>query len=115
MGLATVRLQKLKQMLVRFTLPSGTTHLVPAVQPERIAWAVRAASRYVPDAACLTQALATQVLLARNGYPSNLRIGVTFGEQKSLHAHAWVEVQGRVLIGGGAFLEQLTPLADLDA
>ena len=34
----------------------------------RIAWAVRASSRCVPYATCLTQALATQLLLGRLGY-----------------------------------------------
>src|SRR5438128_1120517 len=39
-------------------------------------WAVRATSRCVPAATCLTQALAGQVLLARAGYDSRLEIGV---------------------------------------
>jgi type II secretory pathway component PulM len=68
-----------------------------------IARAVRSASRRVPSASCLTQALATQVLLARAGHASELRIGVAReeGEEgEGLLAHAWVEVAGQVLIGG---------------
>src|SRR5687768_9111017 len=42
-----------------------------------IASAVRRSSHYVPAASCLTQALATQILLARRGQISSLRIGVT--------------------------------------
>src|SRR5512143_2361312 len=51
----------------------------PATGPsvQRIGWAVRAAGRFVPGASnCLVRALATQTLLGRFGYRSDLRIGV---------------------------------------
>lgn len=66
-----------------------------------IGWSVRAVSRRVPHASCLTQALSAQILLALWGYRSKLRVGVakepTTG---SFAAHAWVEVCGAVLVGG---------------
>jgi hypothetical protein len=65
---------------------------------ERIAWAVSAASRRVPGATCLVSALALQRLLSRDGHPSVLHIGVAKREQR-FAAHAWVEVEGRTLIG----------------
>jgi hypothetical protein len=65
----------------------------------KIAWAVTVASRRVPDASCLTQALATQVLLGRLGYASALRIGVAKDLQGQLEAHAWVESDGTIIIG----------------
>jgi hypothetical protein len=49
---------------------------------------------------CLTQALAAQVLLARSGDQSDLRIGVTRDSNGKFLAHAWLERQGAVLIGG---------------
>jgi Transglutaminase-like superfamily len=68
--------------------------------PERIAWAVAAASRLVPRGGnCLVRALATQALLGRFGYPGELRIGVAKTEQGGLRAHAWLESGGRVVIG----------------
>ena len=82
---------------------------------DRIAWAVTVASRYVPAASCLTQALATQVLLGRRGHPACLRIGVEKGEEGQLQAHAWVESDGMVVIGGlEPELERYTPLPALD-
>lgn len=66
----------------------------------RIAWAVSATARRVPAASCLTQALAAMILLARHGYPATLRVGVARGEQGQLRAHAWVDSDGRTLIGG---------------
>ena len=66
----------------------------------RVAWAVEAASRRVPGATCLTQGLAVQVLLGRLGQPSELRLGVAQTASGKLEAHAWVEANGRVIIGG---------------
>ena len=66
---------------------------------DELAWAVEAASRYVPRATCLVQALALQALCARRGQATALRIGVAHGERRELEAHAWLEGEGRILIG----------------
>jgi len=66
---------------------------------DELAWAVEAASRYVPRATCLVQALALQALCARRGQATTLRIGVAHGERRELEAHAWLEGEGRILIG----------------
>lgn len=58
---------------------------------------------------CLPQAIATQVLLARRGYPAFIHLGVAKGMEERIEAHAWVECQGRVVIGGDE-RERLTPL-----
>lgn len=65
-----------------------------------IAWAITVASRYIPRATCLVQGLATQVLLAREGIPSDLCIGVAREDPSLFEAHAWVETGGRIVIGG---------------
>jgi len=66
---------------------------------DKIAWAVGAVSRYVLKATCLTRALAAQFLLQQEGYQAILRIGVNKSKDDDLQAHAWVESQGKVLIG----------------
>jgi|SRR5215204_522851 len=81
--------------------------------PEEIAWIVEVASRHSPGAkTCLTQALAAQVLLTRHGYPAFVHLGVLRGKQERLQAHAWVESEGRIVIGGGD-LERYAPLGIL--
>jgi hypothetical protein len=65
----------------------------------RIAWCVCAASRFVPRATCLTQAMVAMLLLNERGRGAQLRIGVVMGDGGSLEAHAWVESEGRVVIG----------------
>jgi hypothetical protein len=88
----------LRRVFRRATNAPAATELTPTAK--RIGWAVTAVSRRVPYATCLTQALATQVLLARAGYGSELRIGVARENRHDLLAHAWVEVGGQTLIGG---------------
>src|SRR5262249_30461555 len=66
---------------------------------KKVAWAVSSASRYVPSATCLTQALATYLLLGKSGQPVILYLGVFKSSTGSFKAHAWVESEGRVLIG----------------
>ncbi len=67
---------------------------------ERGVWALQAARRYVPRATCLTQALAGQLLLAFNGTSASVRIGVAKKGARDFEAHAWLESDGKILIGG---------------
>ena len=80
----------------------GASRRAGAVTPERVVWAVEAAARGVPRATCLVRALAAQALLARRGHPSQLRLGVARGASQAFEAHAWLEQDGQVLIGGGS-------------
>ena len=66
----------------------------------QVAWAVEASSRRIPAASCLTQAMATQVLLGRLGQASELHLGVARKPNGQFEAHAWIETQGRVVNGG---------------
>jgi hypothetical protein len=65
-----------------------------------MAWAVEAAARRIPKATCLAQGMAMHVLLRRLGEPSELRMGVARNSNGQFEAHAWVETQGLVVIGG---------------
>jgi hypothetical protein len=71
----------------------------PGADPERIAWALRVASRFVPWPTCLVRALAAHRLLAEHGHTSDLRIGVAKSAAAGFAAHAWVEYGGAVLVG----------------
>ena len=69
--------------------------------PDRVVWAVGVASQYGGIAGtCLSQALTAHVLLTWNGHPADLCIGVARGTNGKFRAHAWVESQGRIVIGG---------------
>ena|ERR1700688_1207345 len=67
---------------------------------ERISWAVAAGARFVPGASnCLVRALAAEAMLGRFGYQSQLKIGVGKTPAGQFEAHAWLESEGRTLIG----------------
>ena len=66
----------------------------------RIGWAIAAAARYIPGSKCLVQAIAGRNLLARYGFSGAIHIGVAKDSKNWLSAHAWVEVEGRAVIGG---------------
>lgn len=79
----------------------------------RAARAVRRASRLVPGATSLTQALATMTLLRRRGLVGRLQLGPYPGRGTS-SSYAWVEFGGRVIIGATTpALPSLTPLSAL--
>lgn len=84
-----------------------------SVAPEQIIWAVSVASLFVPHASCLTQALAASLMLRRVGLTPHVQFGVARG--KAGHeAHAWVELDGRIVIGGPrAFVARYTVLPSL--
>jgi hypothetical protein len=96
------------------------THETQIVQDleyqERVARTVeRASRRLLGKNACLTQALTSQLILKRHGIPARLRIGVQKNEQGFMQAHAWVENDGLVVIGGRAVdLKNYTPLPDVE-
>jgi hypothetical protein len=81
---------------------------------DKIVWAIAQASRYVPVATCLTQALAGQILLTQHGEPAILQIGVAKNEKGELQAHAWVESRGRIVIGASRELFRYTRLPSLE-
>lgn len=79
----------------------------------RLAWAITAASRAVPRATCLTQALAGQALLAHHGHRSQVHLGVARGVDRRFEAHAWLTCAGRVVLGA-AEQGRFKPLAAFD-
>ena len=68
---------------------SLVSHLVP-----------RIARRMMKDRPCLVQALTARYLIKRRGNQAVFRIGVAKGDDAELRAHAWVECDNRIVIGG---------------
>jgi hypothetical protein len=108
-GLWLLPFRRLESLLKRWEKPSVRRGAPPA---ERIAWAVQAASRYVPRSTCLVQALAGGLLCRRAGFTVDVHIGVARGPAAGLDAHAWLASDGRVLLGDEE-LERYTRLLTL--
>jgi len=80
-----------------------------AVPLDRLAWILGAAGTLLPGKrTCLVRALAGRLLVAGEGYTPTLRLGVARDADGRLDAHAWLECDGRVLVGGGG-LDRYTP------
>lgn len=98
--------------------PAGQRPAVPRRgDPERalpLGRAVASAGRFVPGALCVSQALAAQVMLARRGEPSVIHFGFLRSPGGAVEGHAWLEVDGTVVIGEGG-LEHFTRTATFEA
>ncbi len=79
--------------------PSTDTTRTVAGSPERTLWSVSVASGYVPGATCLVRALVAQNMLRRAGQASQIRLGVSLRREDRFQAHAWLEQDGRILLG----------------
>ncbi|MCA9736010.1 MAG: lasso peptide biosynthesis B2 protein [Gemmatimonadota bacterium] len=82
-----------------------------------LARAVVRVAAYLPfDASCLIRSLAIQRLFAREGMPpGQIRIGVRIDEVEGFQAHAWVEVEGRVVGDVPQHVSTFTPVTDMTA
>jgi hypothetical protein len=111
LGMWLLPFRTLRRLLARAAdTPLRVRRAERTTSAERVAWAVEVASRHTPGIkTCLAQALAAQVLLARRGHPALLHIGVARGDRGQFEAHAWVESEGRIMIGGSE-LERFAPL-----
>lgn len=96
----------------RLALASHAETGHPRVPASLIAWAVEAVSRRVPGATCLTQALAAKLLLRCFGQDAQLCLGVARASHGTFRAHAWLERNGRPLLGG-AGIQSLVRLPQL--
>lgn len=72
----------------------------PRISAARVAWAIEAVSRRIPGATCLTQALSAKLLLWCFGQHAQLCLGVARTSAGTFRAHAWLERDGRPVLGG---------------
>lgn len=93
---------RVKKLSARMSSPGKDADL------EDLVWSVKTASHLL-GSSCLANAIAGQILLSRHNHPSRLRVGV-FKDDK-FEAHAWLEVEGRVVLGETE--REYTPIYDV--
>jgi Transglutaminase-like superfamily len=117
LGLWLVPFEQLWKALVRLgqyrtkasSFPLGIGPIV-----RRAIWAVNWSCKFTPGGAkCLARALTVKVLLDWNDCPADFKIGVAKNGDGKFEAHAWIEVEGTVVIGQLQNLEQFTPMPSL--
>ena len=98
LGLWTLPLATVRRIAAGRGRPRAS--LSPRPDEERISWAVTTAGRVIPGGTnCLVKALAAQAMLARFGYRTQLRFGAGKTRCGEFEAHAWLESEGRIVIG----------------
>lgn len=114
-GLSVFSLKQVAQSLCAAAMRLPRRRALTPTYRSQAAWAARTAGRWVlPDGPCLTQALVLQYLLLRRGEASTrLHIGVAKGSEGDLQAHAWVEKDGRVLVGGAGSPNSYEPFPEV--
>jgi hypothetical protein len=113
LGLRVLPFRTVLRMVARMTPEKSGVEGADPASPGRVAWAVAVAKNYMPGVTtCLAQALAAQVLLGRRGLPAKVRIGVDQHNKERFLAHAWVESNGRIVVGGED-VSRYAPLPDL--
>jgi hypothetical protein len=118
LGLWLVPFEQLWKALVRLgqyrTPKTSSFPLRIGLVVQRAIWAVNWSCKLTPGGAkCLARALTVKVLLDRNHCPADFKIGVAKNGDGKFEAHAWIEVEGTVVIGQLQNLEQFTPMPSL--
>ena len=100
-GLKIFSFNKLKNILESTSRSSPDLQPVDGEYQQKVVWAATSVGRRVlSDQPCLAQALAVQLFFKRKNIPAKLYIGVAKENDGQLTAHAWVESDGQVVIGG---------------
>jgi hypothetical protein len=102
--------------LVRRCLRAASPPPARQASAAQVVWAATSAGRRSPlGATCLTTALVAQALLQRHGYEAKLRIGVRRDLNGAFTAHAWLESEGKVIVGGPAeMVAAFAPLPEME-
>jgi Transglutaminase-like superfamily len=104
-ALATLPFRTVHALTRKLKLAMGRYDVLKASEPvaaDLVARAVERAGSNLPGVRCLPRALAGSVILARYGHDTKLRIGVRRPTDDAFEAHAWLERDGEILVGGPA-------------
>ena len=111
LALAMKPFKNVREWLQGYSNPKK--NLEKKITAERISWLVDVAGRFVfRDKPCLTTALVLQMLLARRGYQSNIKLGIRKNESGKIEAHAWLLLDGEIVIGNIPDLDEFKEMPD---
>lgn len=112
-GLYLLPFDRLRGWVVGFGQSNGK--LTNAQEMQTIIQAIERISQFLSSSRinCLPQALVGYMLLRREGFDVQLKIGVLKTPSDQLVAHAWLEYQGQVILGNLQCLGQFAPFSSL--
>ena len=112
LGLYILPFQRLQSLILKAEGLKFFASVVPDATVRAIALSVERSARYsMGNPMCLAKALTTVVLMSIYDYPYQINIGVAKGKSDNLEAHAWVESEGRVIVGYLPDLSRYVPMS----
>ena len=91
----------LNRLLMRFDGKIDSNQPANTNRQDDIIWAIRkTGEKLYGENTCLPLALAGQLQLNLHGFPARTQLGVSKTDEGMIKAHAWVECNGDVVIGG---------------
>lgn len=112
LGLYILPFQRLQSLILKAEGLKFVSMMVPDATVRAIALSVERSAKYsIGNPLCLAKALATVVLMSIYGFPYQINIGVAKGKSDNLEAHAWVESEGRVIVGYLPDLSRYVPMS----
>ena len=100
-GLRLLPYKTMNRLLKRFDREIGLNQKTNNNRQDDIIWAIsKTGEKLYGENTCLPLALAGQLHLNLHGFPARTQLGVTKTDEGMIIAHAWVECNGEVLIGG---------------
>ncbi|BDD85879.1 lasso peptide biosynthesis B2 protein [Desulfofustis limnaeus] len=96
LALLIVSLPRLLNVARRPQRTGSSQSQLTAAQLTRL---VKAAVRLVPGTTCLSNTLASHGLFSSLGYRTKVHIGVNKDRERGFEAHAWLTLDGKIVIG----------------
>lgn len=90
------------QYLSYFTKKTHKLNKNNRLSEELILWAIETVSKFILSTnTCIIKSITAQILLTQHGYKSSLYLGIAKDKvnQKDLQSHAWLESNGKVIVG----------------
>lgn len=117
LGLRLFRFQRLYRFLEKYRQPDTSTVSEQYKVMEKISlWVEELGRLLLGEDSCFPQALTGQLLFNRLGLNPCIQIGVMKEVDGRLRAHAWVIVDGEVVIGGPiSQVQKFIPLGDFSS
>ena len=96
----SIQFKQFKNVVRHFSRKAASQQSAKAnsISSSRVAALLNAASRFIPAPTCSSKILAGPVLFKSCGYQTQLHIGITREEGCMLEAHAWLTLDGSVIV-----------------
>lgn len=112
LGLYILPFHRLQYLIFKAERLKFVSMMIPDATVRAIALSVERSARYsMGNPMCLAKALTTVVLMSIYGFPYQINIGVAKDESNNLEAHAWVESDGKIVVGYLPDLSRYVPMS----